>query len=368
MPASTCGSTSDEKCDLGDGCQGEKLARGGSGYLHCCLCKASFHFGCVGISSSARPPKAMFDLLQSNFACDSCKASSRNAVATGLGNLERTVADGFAAVFQRLETLECKEIDFDKSVDEPAVENFDDQIDLDHQLTAPATYAQAAWRTVGKRRRSGRSAVKVAEAKEQLREEKEDESRERSLIVRGLRENGNDFKDVGYIIREIDYSLEPNHIFTCYRMGKEERDHPRLLKVIFVSSHVQKAVLRNAARLKNHPELRNIYLRRSMSEAERGDRKHLQMHCQKLNKKASSGTKYVLQADGDKVKLCRYVNCKTDSQTGVLYGGTLSTDPIPPPTPKKPKVAQVHNTAAINIVPDSVDGGLQATQSASQGN
>ncbi len=141
-----------------------------------------------------------------------------------------------------------------------------------------------------------------------------------------------------------------------------------------VSSHVQRAVLRGASRLRNHPNLAYIFLRRSMSAAERTDRKGLQAHCQKLNKSAPETTKYVLQADGDKVKLCRYENCKINRQTGALFDGTLSTKPISPPTPKKPKFSQVRaadaavipidNSAAMNVT----DGGVQATQSGSQEN
>ncbi len=83
----------------------------------------------------------------------------------------------------------------------------------------------------------------------------------------------------------------------------------------------------------------------------------------KLNKYAPETTKYVLQTDGDGVKLCRYVDCKIDRRNGALYDGTLSTEPIPPPTPKKPKFTQVtenpNNISSVSNV---------ANQSSSQVN
>ncbi|VDL72913.1 unnamed protein product, partial [Nippostrongylus brasiliensis] len=103
----------------------------------------------------------------------------------------------------------------------------------------------------------------------------EQERRSRSVVISGLPEaNANssslarqrDLQDkVDRLLEVLDVECKPSEV---YRMGVPSQTRPRLVKVVFpTSAHWRRAVA-NARRLRSS-EYRDVYLRRSMTAAER---------------------------------------------------------------------------------------------------
>ena len=103
----------------------------------------------------------------------------------------------------------------------------------------------------------------------------EEEKRIRSLVFIGVPEaqskepqmrETDDCGTIKSMLNDIDCDAVPREI---YRMGARKDSSQRPIKVIFANSHATIQVLRNASRLKDHPNYRRVFIRPSLTPEQR---------------------------------------------------------------------------------------------------
>lgn len=149
----------------------------------------------------------------------------------------------------------------------------------------------------------------------------EEKLRSRSLIMANLPENGNDFDDATKVCQVLDKSVTICHVF---RLGKQQQQKPRLLKVELQSSTVVRSLLSESKRLKNLSGFNKVYLRQSLAKADRIYLGRLYSSCKALNTEAKhkgEGDKFVV-VNGN---LLKYSGC-AELPDGRLGRGRLDRD------------------------------------------
>ncbi|KAH7711587.1 hypothetical protein AAVH_21105 [Aphelenchoides avenae] len=70
-------------------------------------------------------------------------------------------------------------------------------------------------------------------------------------------------------------------IVAAYRMGKPSHERPRLLKVVFATRSMQRAVLSASRHLRNDPQYAEVYVRPSLTKEQRDAEFQLREECRK---------------------------------------------------------------------------------------
>ncbi|EYB91019.1 hypothetical protein Y032_0211g2193 [Ancylostoma ceylanicum] len=97
------------------------------------------------------------------------------------------------------------------------------------------------------------------------------------------------------ILDNLDIETRPVEIS---RLGSINSNSPRLIKCIFSSKRYYLEALRKARLLQGIPDCSEIYIRRSMTRAERENDKALRQKAREMNKKEFNGNKvYVVYRD-----------------------------------------------------------------------
>ncbi|XGW11675.1 hypothetical protein V3C99_012840 [Haemonchus contortus] len=122
----------------------------------------------------------------------------------------------------------------------------------------------------------------------------EAEKRGRSLVIAGLPESSPNLRPsakqseleakVGDLLDVLGVECRPLEI---YRLGKAMDTHPRLVKLVLPSRSYWITALSNSYRLRNSG-FRNVYIRRSMTAAERKVDHELRQECKIRNDQAKS--------------------------------------------------------------------------------
>lgn len=179
------------------------------------------------------------------------------------------------------------------------------------------------WSEVAKKKRHP-TPHKVAPIVHDIRKIEQEDLQRRSIVISGLNESTNESENDFDIATELCKALDPScMIQTVFRMGiyKPSSDamhsRPRLLKVHLSSSSVVKSILTNAHRLKDLDHYKGVFVRRSMSKAERDE---LKDRCSLLNDTASlsRGFKHVVRNGS----IIRFMNCSSLAD-GKLGRGTF---------------------------------------------
>ncbi len=291
--------------------------------LKCAVCKKFLHLTCAGISSDdwETTPKSVKAQLSSAFICSECVLSSGrltestdvDSLSTELSDLKTSVAQNFEKMTASIEELTLRLTLCDSAAvveDSPGgalTASLPQQLERNGE---DGPTQQASWTEVVKRRRHQQTQIINEAVTVALRQVNEDTLTAKSLVVSGLPDRGNDKDDLEWLFSKLDRSLGQGLISDCFRMGPRDKDYPRLLKVHVVSSHVVKAVLDAAPGLKQVaqycPELRRVFIRRSMSIKELTARKSLRAKCKNLNTKAERGQKFVVLTRGNDEMLYMY--------------------------------------------------------------
>ncbi|VDO34793.1 unnamed protein product [Haemonchus placei] len=116
----------------------------------------------------------------------------------------------------------------------------------------------------------------------------DDDPKKRSIVIIGLPESNcgsaidranYDFQSVNAVLNHLEIECIP---CTVYRMGRPNRDRPRLIKVVLPTSRFQQMAVRRAPRLRSS-ENKGIFLRPSLTREERA-----QLREARLAKKSKS--------------------------------------------------------------------------------
>lgn len=103
----------------------------------------------------------------------------------------------------------------------------------------------------------------------------EEKERLRSFVIYGIAESGeetnrgkynDDLGKVNSLLDVLDIETGPANV---YRMGKQQDNKPRLIKVVMPTSYHKNLVLKNAISLKNLPAFANVFLRPSLTLEQR---------------------------------------------------------------------------------------------------
>lgn len=285
--------------------------------VNCEYCSALVHHECGGFNDQSY---AAFKKLQATgvvlYHCPDCKVEIAN-LATRVAVLESQVGDPSVTSESRLQNVEKKLDAITKSLES--------LVPVEHGLgvTAVPSGQRKSYSAVASTGVVSQARVVVAD----LQRAKEEESHRRSIVVAGLPEKGQDNLDVSNLVKFLDPSAI---ICEAYRMGRLVRSadgnsRPRLLKVHLPSSSVVKSVLGESRNLKDSEEFRGVFIRRSMTIAERKELGRLRAKCLELNQKEEAeGVKYVVWNE----HLVKFTGCRADA-SGRLSAGTRSRSWIP---------------------------------------
>ncbi|EYC13523.1 hypothetical protein Y032_0043g763 [Ancylostoma ceylanicum] len=132
----------------------------------------------------------------------------------------------------------------------------------------------------------------------------EEEKRGRSIVISGVPEAENAVASqrqahtenaVLSLLDKLDIETRPVEIS---RLGSINSSSPRLIKCVFSSKRYYLEALRKARLLRGIPDCSEIYIRRSMTRAERENDKALRQKAREMNKKEFNGNKvYVVYRD-----------------------------------------------------------------------
>ena len=155
-----------------------------------------------------------------------------------------------------------------------------------------------------------------------IKEINAEEAHRRSGVIRGIPEGDHqtELATVTEFCQAIDQSVS---VVKVFRMGVNPSEtHPRLMKVVFDSSHCLRSILAGSRRLKGNTKFKGVFIRRSMSSKERADLGKLYDERDRLNKAeaADTKTKYVVLNE----RLVRFLNCvrdDTDKEKIILRDG-----------------------------------------------
>lgn len=112
----------------------------------------------------------------------------------------------------------------------------------------------------------------------------EQKERARAIVTSGLPEatgkpperSSTDKHKLVSLFDELDVEAE---VATTFRMGNKNDSRPRLTKVILANTKQQKAVIMAAKKLKSSAEFRGVFIRPSLTKAERDEDYVLRKEC-----------------------------------------------------------------------------------------
>ncbi len=298
------------ECEYGTSCKVKEASASG---IACKVCDLKFHHRCLGLVEGKDGKIARnINTMAANFVCDRCIEVSRKNLSSA-NSVAQAIEKGLEKASQRLndrfDALESRIIETVVAADTESVANASDG------PSHPPTYAEKV------KKKGTARAARPQIAKEIVAEIQKEESLSRSIVVSGMAERGSDMDDITSLLRIIEPSTEPCQVVSCFRMGLSAGRRPRYLKVHLVSSHVQKAILRNVARLKQSDRTKHIFVRRSLSDAEQTAYRALRVNCDERNRTAAPDVKFVLLPEGENYKLWRYSGCTQDAPGDFKRGG-----------------------------------------------
>jgi hypothetical protein len=262
----------------------ECLHDGGDDCFECGLCAGWIHTSCAGID------EALIPRLSSDFIvvlCTKCQgvAASKRAAALSGAAAAPDAAERFDALERQLASVVTA-----VSALVPALSTggaaADDSAAAVHGGSSSALYSAVAARNA-----PGNAVVVTRSA-----EDDEEAKHRHCLVFAGVPEEGNDYAVVSEICKKLDRSAEVECVFRMGTLELPKRGNtpqpapepeprgPRLLKVRFRASTVARTILQQAPRLKDMSEYKGIYIRRSMSLADRKKLSALRKKSHELNK------------------------------------------------------------------------------------
>ena len=98
-------------------------------------------------------------------------------------------------------------------------------------------------------------------------------------------------------VRSLLGSLEVETVpTTCFRMGSTKDGQPRLLKIVLPASRFVFATLKRSHVLKDLPEWKGIYIRKSLTQQQRAEQGRMREFLREL-RKGDSNCPFVLYRD-----------------------------------------------------------------------
>ena len=273
--------------------------------IQCGLCEIWLHNACVDVTDAKAVESASVFVL-----CGTCVAAFAKFKANK-GVSGTPISEQLAATNERVSGLDAKISELIVALapilpanQPPSGETAPTKAKSYASVTASSGY-------------SGR-VVTISDIKEINAEE----VHRRSGVIRGIPETDHETElaAVTEFCQEIDKSVS---VVKVFRMGvNPSGTHPRLMKVVFDSSHCLRSILAGSRRLKDNVKWKGIYIRRSMSGKERADLGKLYDERDRLNKAeaADTKTKYVVLNE----KIVRFLNCvrdDTDKDKVILKNG-----------------------------------------------
>ena len=270
--------------------------------IQCGLCDAWLHEACAGITDAAAVESSSVFVF-----CRACVAVFEQFKTNR--TVSSSLTEELVATNERVSGLDVKisELIMALAPILPAKKPSPDG------TTAPSTnmsYASVA-------SAHGSSPGRVVTISD-IKEINAEEAHRRSGVIKGLPEtdHGTELATVTKICQAIDKSVS---IVKVFRMGIPRSDKkPRLMKVVFDSSHCLRSILAGSRRLKEMSEWKDIFIRRSMSGKERADLTKLYEERDRLNKAEQADTtktKYIVLYE----KIVRFVNCDRILEDGKVY-------------------------------------------------
>ncbi|VDL82854.1 unnamed protein product [Nippostrongylus brasiliensis] len=131
----------------------------------------------------------------------------------------------------------------------------------------------------------------ISRMPQELADVMEADKRSRSLVISGLEESKSDLapsvkqqqleNQVTRVLDGLGVECRPVEV---YRMGKPTDSRPRLVKLLLPSRSHWKTALSNSYRLRSNPNFSNVFIRKSLTEAERKKEYELRQECRARNK------------------------------------------------------------------------------------